>query len=65
MDAFDVFHVRPDGSFVWIGGADSLPRALKVIKTLKVESSDAVLIHDWRRNDTLTLRADTAAFLTH
>jgi hypothetical protein len=64
MDALDVFHVRPDGSFEWIGSADSLPTALKVIKTLKVETSDAYLIHDWRRHDILTVRGDDA-FLTH
>ena len=66
MDALDVFRVRPDGSFVWIGSADSLPRAIKVIKTLKVEPSDTFLIHDLQRNNTLTVRADElAAFLTH
>jgi hypothetical protein len=36
MNALDVFRVRPDGSFVWVGSADSLPTALKVIKTLEV-----------------------------
>ena len=59
MDVLDVFHVRPDGSFVWIGSADSLPTALKVIKRLKVEPSDAFLIHDSQRNDIVTVRADT------
>lgn len=57
MDALDVFRLRPDGSFVWIGSADSMPTALKVIKALKVEPSDAFLIHDWKRNDTMTVRA--------
>ena len=65
MDALDVFHVRPDGSFAWIGSADSLPAAFKVIETLKIESSDAFLILDWRRSETFTVHADTAAFLTH
>jgi hypothetical protein len=66
MDAIDVFRLRPDGSVIWIGSADSLPTALKVIKTLKVEPSDAFLIHDSQRNNTLTVRADElAAFLTH
>jgi hypothetical protein len=58
MDTLDVLRVRPDGSFVWIGSADSMQTALKVIKTLKVEPSDAFLIHDSQRNDTLTVRAD-------
>ena len=58
MDALDVFRVRPDGSFIWIGSANSLPTALKVIKALRVEPSDAFLIHDSKRNDTLTVRAD-------
>ena len=58
MDVLDVFRVRPDGSFVWIGSADSLPTALKVIKTLKGEPSDSFLIHDSQRNDILTVRAD-------
>jgi hypothetical protein len=58
MDALDVFRLRPDGSFIWIGSADSLPTALKVIKALRVEPSDAFLIRDWKRNDTLTVRAD-------
>jgi len=58
MDALYVFRVRPDGSFIRIGGADSLPTALKVIKALKVEPSDAFLIHDSKRNDILTVRAD-------
>jgi hypothetical protein len=66
MDALDVFRVRPDGSVIWIGSADSLPTALKVIRTLKVEPSDAYLIHDLQRNDTWTVRADElATFLTH
>ena len=66
MDALDVFRVEPDGSFLWIGSADSLPTALKVIKTLKVEPSDTFLIHDLQRNNTLTVRADElATFLTH
>ena len=64
MDSLDVFRVRPDGSFVWIGCADSLPTAFKVIKTLKIETSDAFLIHDSQRNEILTVRADTAAFVT-
>jgi hypothetical protein len=58
MDALDVFRLRPDGSFIWIGSADSLPTALKVIKALKVERSGAFLIHDSKRNDTLAVRAD-------
>jgi hypothetical protein len=58
MDTLDVLRVRPDGSFVWIGSADSMQTALKVIKTLKVEPSAAFLIHDSQRNDTLTVRAD-------
>ena len=58
MDVLDVFRVRPDGSFVWIGSADSLPTAYKVIKALRVEPSDAFLIHDSQRNDTLTVPAD-------
>jgi hypothetical protein len=58
MDVLDVFHVRPDGSFVWIGSADSFLTALKVIKTRKVEPSDAFLIHDSQRNDSWTVRAD-------
>ena len=58
MDALDVFRLRPDGSFMWIGSADSLPTALKVIKELKGDPSDAFLIHDWKRNDTITVRAD-------
>ena len=58
MDALDVFRVRPDGSFIWIGSANSLPTAFKVIKSLKVETSDAFLIHDWKRNDTMTVQAD-------
>ncbi len=58
MDALDVFRVRPDGSFVWIGSANSLPTAFKVITEQKVEPSDAFLIHDLQRNDTLTVRAD-------
>jgi hypothetical protein len=57
MDALDVFRVRPDGSFIWIGSADSLPTALKAIKALKGDPSDAFLIHDSRRNDTMTVRA--------
>jgi len=57
MDALDIFRIRPDGSFVWIGSADSLPTAFKVINTFKVEPSDAFLIHDSQRNDTLTVRA--------
>jgi len=66
MDAIDVFRVRPDGSIVWIGSADSLPTALKVIKALKGDPSDAFLIHDSQRNNTLTVRADElATFLTH
>ena len=58
MDALDVFRLRPDGSFIWIGSADSLPTALKVIKALKGDPSDAFLIHDWKRNDTITVRVD-------
>jgi len=66
MDALDVFRVRPDGSVIWIGSADSLPTALKVIRTLKVEPSDAYLIHDSQRNDTWTVRTDKLPpFLTH
>jgi len=58
MDTLDVFRLRPDGSFMWIGSANSLPTALKVIKALKAEPSDAdaFLIHDWKRNDTMTVR---------
>ena len=58
MNALDVFRVRPNGSFVWIGSADSMPTALKVIRTLEIEPSDAFLIHDSQRNDIVTLRAD-------
>jgi uncharacterized protein (DUF2461 family) len=58
MDALDVFRVRPDGSFVWIGRAESLPTAHEMIKALKVDPSDFFLIHDSQRNNTLTLRAD-------
>ncbi len=58
MDVLDVFRVRPDGSFVWIGSADSLPTAHKVIKALKIDPSDAFLIHDSQRNETFTVRAD-------
>ncbi len=66
MDALDVFRIRPVGSFVWIGSADSLPTAIKVIKTLKVEPADAYLIHDSQRNDTWTVRTDKLPpFLTH
>src|SRR6267142_6261843 len=58
MDALDVFRLTPDGSVIWIGSADSLRTALKVIKALKVKPSDAFLIHDSKRNDTLTVRAN-------
>jgi hypothetical protein len=58
MDALDVFRLRPDGSVIWIGSADSLRTALKVIKAVKVKPSDAFLIRDSKRNDTLTVRAD-------
>ena len=57
MGFLDVFRVRPDGSFVWIGRAESLPTAHEMIKALKVEPSDAFQIHDSQRNDTLTVRA--------
>jgi hypothetical protein len=65
MDALDVFRVGPDGSFVWISSADSLPTALKAIKAQKIDRSDAFLIHDWQRNNTLTIQADELPFLTH
>jgi hypothetical protein len=42
----------------WIGSADSLPTAHKVIKALKINPSDAFLIHDSQRNNTSTIRAD-------
>lgn len=58
MDALDVFRVRPDGSFVWVASADSLPTALKVIRKLKLEPSDAFLIQDWQRGETFTVRTD-------
>ena len=58
MDALDVFRVKPDGSFVWIGSADSMHKALTVIRTLKREPSDAFLIHDWQENETLAVRTD-------
>ena len=58
MDALDVFRVRPDGSFVRIGSAESLLAALEVIRTLTLEPSDVFLIHDPQRNNTWTVRAD-------
>ena len=57
MDLLDVFRLRPDGSFVWIASADSIPTAHKVIKSLDMDPSDAFLIHDSQQNSTLTLRA--------
>jgi hypothetical protein len=57
VEFFDVFRLRPDGSFVWIASADSIPTAHKVIKSLNIEPSDAFLIHDSQQNRTLTVRA--------
>lgn len=58
MELLDVFRLRPDGSFIWIGSADSILMAHKVIKALNIEPSDAFLIHDAQLNNTLTVRAD-------
>jgi len=58
MDALDVFHARSDGSFVWVGSADSLARIHTLINSRKVDASDAFLIVDSQRHSRLTLRAD-------
>jgi hypothetical protein len=58
MEVLDVFRVSSDGSFVWIGSADSLSTAYTVIKAHKIDASDAFLIQNSQRNDTLTVRAD-------
>jgi hypothetical protein len=58
MKPFDVFHVKPDGSFVWVGSADSLQAAHEMIRASHVVSSDAFLIHDFRCNSTVTIRPD-------
>ena len=56
MEPFDVFQVKPDGSFVWIGSADSLQAAHEMIRASRAVSSDAFLIHDFRCNSTFTVR---------
>lgn len=58
MDLLDVFRLKPDGSFVWIGSADSPQAAHEIIKGSKVDPSDAFLIPDSQRNNTLKVRAD-------
>jgi len=58
MGLLDVFRVNPDGSFVWIGSADSVQTAHEMIKASKVDPSYGFLIHDSQRNNTLTVRRD-------
>jgi hypothetical protein len=66
MDLLDVFRVNPNGSFVWIGSADSLQTAHEMIKASKVDPSDAFLIHDSQRNNTFTVQMDELpSSLTH
>jgi hypothetical protein len=58
MDPLDVFRVNPDGSFVWIGSADSLPVAHEMIKASKVDPSDEFLVYDSQRHNTYTVRVE-------
>jgi hypothetical protein len=58
MDTLDVLRIQRDGSVAWIGSAKSLPTALEMINALMADPSDTFLIHDSRRNNTLTVRAD-------
>jgi hypothetical protein len=58
MDPLDVFRVRSDGSFVWIGSADSLSRTHTQINSHKLKASDAFLIVDSQAHSRLTVRAD-------
>jgi hypothetical protein len=58
MDPLKVFRVNPDGSFVWIGSADSLPVAHKMIKASKGDPSDEFLVYDSQRHNTYTLRVE-------
>jgi hypothetical protein len=58
MDLLDVFRVDPNGSFVWIGSASSMQAAHEMIKSAKVDPSGAFMIHDARRNNTVTVRAE-------
>ena len=58
MKPFDIFHVKPDGSFDWLGCADSLQAAHEIIRASLVISSGAFLIHDFRCNSTVTIRPD-------
>jgi hypothetical protein len=58
MDTLDVFRVKPDGALVWIGSASSMQAAHEMIKSAKVDPSDAFMIHDAQRNNTVTVRAE-------
>jgi hypothetical protein len=58
MDFLDVFRVEPDGSFTWIGSADSLDTAREIIKSSTVGTTEDFLIYDAKTNERLALRAD-------
>jgi hypothetical protein len=58
MHLLDVFRVTPDDSLVWIGSASSMQAAHELIKSAKVDPSDAFMIHDAQRNNMVSVRAD-------
>lgn len=57
MDMFDVFRVNEDGSVRWIGSANSARAAREMTKAILGDRSERFLIHDYRTNETLTIRS--------
>ena len=60
MDTLDIFRLNSDRSFSWIGSADSLYAARKIITSCGADSSEEFLIYDHGTNEKIRFRANTS-----
>ncbi len=58
MNVLDVFRLKPDGSFVWVGSADLLKKAREIIESCTADASEEFVIYDAQTTERITLRAD-------
>jgi len=61
LNPYDVFLIKNDGLYLWIGDADSLQSAWKLIEAKKSSPEDKFKVYDRNSSETIEVRAGQLA----
>lgn len=57
LNAYDVFAVKKNGTYLWIGDAESMQTSWRLIETRKAHPDDKFMIYDRTTGNTVEVSA--------